>query len=170
MRPALLAVTTLSCALVALAIACGDDGNATPTPTRIAVITGGPETVTPAPGSPDHKTAPPSQTAPASGAAETPEGATPTPPPPAAEGTPAVAPANEAVFLAQFQGQTITQETCVYNPATVLTDCAAYGIYAIDPPIAGQDVNCTLLLVSGVARAVQCTTVEPQQSKTYEIK
>ncbi len=108
--------------------------------------------------------------------AEPSEAPTPTPgppterPTPAAVGTPAVAPADAAAFLAQFQGKPVAQETCIYNPASVTTDCPTRGLFAIDPPITGQDITCSLLIVEGTPRAIQCQSQEPLQTSVYEIK
>ena len=108
--------------------------------------------------------------------AEPTEAPTPTPgppterPTPAAIGIPAVAPADSAAFLAQFQGKTVMPETCIYNPTNVTTNCPGRGLYAIDPPITGQDITCSLLVVDGTPRAIQCQSQEPLQTKIYEIK
>ena len=108
--------------------------------------------------------------------AEPSEAPTPTPgppterPTPAAIGIPAVAPADSAAFLAQFQGKTVVAEPCIYNPANVTTNCPGRGLYAIDPPITGQDITCSLLVVDGTPRAIQCQSQEPLQTKIYEIK
>ncbi len=81
-----------------------------------------------------------------------------------------MAPADAAAFLAQFQGKLVTQEPCLYNPASVTTDCSARGIFAIDPPITGQDIGCSLLIIEGTPRAIQCQSQEPLQTTVYEIK
>jgi len=168
-----------ACTLIAFAfLACGDDDGSparSGTPSG-AVITDAPETATPDGGSGDDdgdddgKTPGPQTTDSASEPPATAPGETPTVPPPATQGTPAVQPPDEDAFLAQFQGQSIIQETCTFDPSTVLTDCGSFGLYAIDPPIVGQDISCALLIVEDTPRAVRCSSVEPQQVKTYEIQ
>ncbi len=148
-------------------IACGGDDDASPTPT-----------ITPAPSSPAAST-----TAPAGGqktegpsespvdvtAAPTAPGDVPTAPPTASEGTPAVAPDDQGAFVGQFLGHQIYPEACTYDPAAALVTCSERGLYAIDPPIVGQDISCDIWIVSGAATAIQCTTSQPLETTYYEI-
>lgn len=147
-------------ALAALVIACGGGSDSTPTPTNA------PAGLTTAPSSSFVKTATPVQVT-ASVAATAP-GETPSPPPVALEGTPAAAPDDEAAFVAQFQGVQTDLTACSYNPGTAIADCTGV-LYAVDPPVIGQDVQCTLWTVSGAPRALACTTVEPAQTIYFEI-
>ena len=147
-------------------IACGDDDDATPTPT----ITSGPSSPTAS------TTVPPGQKT--EGPSESPGDATPLPtapgdvptaPPTASEGTPAVAPDDQGAFVGQFLGQQIVPEACTYDPATALVTCPERGLFAIDPPIVGQDISCSIWIVSGVSELIQCTTVQPEETTYYEI-
>ncbi len=101
--------------------------------------------------------------------AATAPGEIPAAPPVAVVGTPAVEPGDQAAFLAQFQGVQTDLQSCSYNPGTALADCSSVQ-YAIDLPIVGQDVQCTLWLVSGTPRALACSSQEPQQTKYYEVQ
>jgi hypothetical protein len=101
--------------------------------------------------------------------AATAPGEIPTAPPVAAAGTPAVEPGDRAAFLAQFQGVQTDLQSCSYNPGTALADCSGVQ-YAVNPPIVGQDIQCTLWLVSGKSRALACSSQEPQQTKYYEVQ
>ncbi len=151
-----------------LAAACGGDDSS-----GVAVSTLGPtgrpaatRTTSPVSRTPEKPTAPPEPSD-----APTPTPGQPTPrPTPAAVGTPAVAPADSAAFLAQFQGKDVVTETCIYNPANVTTNCPGRGVYAIDPPITGLDIACALLVVDGTPRGIQCQSQEPLQTMVYEIK
>jgi hypothetical protein len=161
MRAALLIPALL---LTALFIACGGDSDSTPTPVSSATI--GPAGQTTAPGSTSAKTATPLQ-ATASVAATAP-GETPSTPPVSAEGTPAIAPLQQGAFVAQFRDSQIDLTACSYNPGSGIADCAGV-LYALDPPVVGQDVQCTLWEVDGVPRALACTTVEPAATTYFEI-
>jgi hypothetical protein len=170
------ALLFLLAALLAIAAACGDDddGNGTATPSAGAAT----ETETApatengngeAPTADDDKTPDPDDTPETTSPAATGPGDPPTAPPPAPGGTPAVRPEDQSAFLAQFDGLPIDQSDCAYNPATALTNCGQFGLYSIDPPIAGQDAQCSILIVSEVPRIVQCRTAEPSQTINYEI-
>jgi len=164
---ALLALALLP--LLALACGGGDDSSgvsvSTISPTKRPAAT-------PISGTPIVSEKTPEKPAPT---AEPSEAPTPTPgppterPTPAAVGIPAVAPADAAAFLAQFDGKPVVQEQCIYNPASVTTNCAR-GLFAIDPPITGQDITCWLLIIEGTPRAIQCLSQEPLQTSVYEIK
>ncbi|MCH7484438.1 MAG: hypothetical protein IIA90_04740 [Chloroflexi bacterium] len=148
-------------------IACGDDDDATPTPT----ITPSPSSSaasTTAPAA-DQKTEGPSESPGDVTAAPTAPGDVPTAPPTASEGTPAVAPDDEGAFVGQFLGQPIDQEGCTYDPTAALVTCAERGLFAIDPPIVGQDISCNIWIVSGAAEVVQCTSQQPLDTTYYEI-
>ena len=150
------------------AIACGDDDDSTPT----ATITLGPSTpaasTTAPPG--DNKTEGPSESPGDATPAPTAPGDVPTAPPTASEGTPAVAPADEGAFVGQFEGQPVDFESCAYDPTTALVTCAERGLFAIDPTIVGQDISCSIWIVSGVPELIQCTSEQPQDTTFYEIK
>ena len=83
-------------------------------------------------------------------------------------GTPAVEPSDQATFLASFQGKDVGAQACTYNPGTAIADC--FGVlYAVDPPIVAQGIDCVLWLVGETPLAIACTSQEPQQSKYYQI-
>lgn len=163
-------------ALLAFAAACGDDdgGASSPTSTAGESVTatenGGEETASPE----DHGKTPspdesPGQTLPPATA----PGDVPTPGPTAPGGTPAVAPADESAFLAQFAGQSFDQQDCAYNPGTALTNCGANGLYSIDPPIVGQDTQCAILFFNDVPRVIQCHAIDAGGNpitRNYEIQ
>ena len=160
-------------ALLVFAAACGGDDSGTSTPTHTgasesptATESGG---ASASPGN-DGKTPGTDGSPGATSPGATAPGEVPTPGPTAPGGTPAVAPADESAFLAQFQGQPIDSVNCAYNPSTALTNCGDHGLYSIDPPIVGQDTQCTLLIVNGTPRVVQCHTVDPLQTRNYEIQ
>ena len=147
-----------------LGLACnGDDGNSTPTvgqtPTEEPQATA---TEAATPGS--QKTPPPE---------ESPSTTTPIPRvtivpalTPGAEGTPAVAPAD----LSQYEGQTIDDEQCSYTPAAGTAVCPGRGTYALAPPLIGEDISCSVLIVQAEPVAVRCTSQAPPQAIYYEIK
>ncbi len=150
--------------LAASFAACGGGGSSTSTPTA------GTHTLAPAiaaTASPPAKSAtPPAAT---NSVAATAPGEIPTAPPVAVIGTPAVEPGDQAAFLAQFQGLQTDLQSCSYNPGTALADCSGV-TYAIDPPIVGQAIQCTLWLVGGTPRALACSSQEPAQTKYYEVQ
>nr|AUF80946.1 hypothetical protein S37_0559 [uncultured bacterium] len=162
LAPVYLAAIVFSLAV----IVCGGDDDATPTPTITVGASPAPSTTTPAD---DSKTEAPSQSPAAVTAAPTAPGDIPTAPPTASEGTPAIAPEDQGAFAGQFLGQPLDQEGCTYNPTTALVTCPGRGLYAIDPPIVGQDISCNIWIVSGVAELIQCTSVEPLKTTYYEI-
>lgn len=161
MRPACL---LFAVALLALAMACGGGGgDTTSTPTKTA--TPSLRTVTPTPqgqktASPDHQSPSVPATAP---------GETPTAPPVASVGTPAAAPEDQDGFSTSFAGQPVELSECIYNPTTAVVNCQSV-LYAIDPPMVGQDIACTLWIVSGAPRALACYAAEPPGTTYYEIK
>ncbi len=142
-----------------LAAACGGGGESsspTPVPTATLAATPGPGTPTPTAGG----TAGPTVSPVDSG----------TPRPTAPSGAIAVAPADQAAFLARFAGTTIDYADCVFDPGTSATNCGDNGSYRIDPVPRGQDVSCRVGLVAGAPVLINCTTQEPAQSIYYEIK
>ncbi len=158
MRLALL----LAAGLLLLLAACGGGGDSDETPTSTGSATA--RTVTPTPegdktGTPDQRTPSVPATAP---------GETPTVPPVASVGTPAAAPDGQEAFSTSFTGQQVDFRDCVYNPTTAVVNCQSV-LYAIDPPMVGQDISCTLWLVSDVPRALACQAVEPPGTTYYEI-
>jgi hypothetical protein len=60
-------------------------------------------------------------------------------------------------------------QTCEHTPGTAIVNCSGV-LYAIDPPIVGQDVQCSLWLVAGTPRALGCSSAEPVQTTYYEIQ
>lgn len=155
-----------------LLVACGDDdAGGSPTATATRIDTGGAtSTATPA-STEDGKTPPPSgESEEPTTPGETAPGEVPTPPPTAAVGTPAVEPADLEAFLAEFEGQPdLDMRGCQYSQTTAVTDCGDWGLYAIDPPIVGQDINCTLWVLAGTPRAISCSSADPPETKYYEI-
>ena len=163
----LLFVPVLVC-LIALTLSCGGDDNtgASGTPKVLAgtpAVTTAGATQTPA----DQKLTPAADTATPGTGTDT---AAAPPPPTAAEGVAAVAPTDQQQFVASFQGQQLVEEPCSYKPSTRLTDCAGRGLFAVDPPLAGQDISCALLSVGTNAVAIRCTSQDPLQTLYYEIK
>jgi len=148
-------------------IACGDDDDATPTPT-ITSVPSSPTATTTEPGG-GQKTEGPSESPDDATPLPTAPGDVPTAPPTADEGTPAVAPDDEGAFVGQFLGQPIDQEGCAYDPAKALVTCSGRGLFAIDPPIVGQDISCSIWIVSGAAELIQCTSQQPLDTTYYEI-
>lgn len=151
--------------LLAAFAACGggdDSATETPTPTQVSPTA---KTVTPTPQG--QKTGTPDQSTPS--VAATAPGDTPTAPPVASVGTPAAAPADQNAFATSFQGQDVELSECVYNPTTAVVNCQSV-LYAIDPPMVGQDISCTLWKVSGTPRALACTAAEPRGTTYYEIE
>jgi hypothetical protein len=150
--------------LAAFFAACGGGSSSTSSPTTSSQ-TLAPAFATTASGAPKSAT-PPAVT---NSVAATAPGEIPTAPPVAVVGTPAVKPGDQAAFLAQFQGVQTDLQSCSYNPGTALADCSSVQ-YAIDPPIVGQDIQCTLWLVSGTPRALACGSQEPAQTNYYEVQ
>ncbi|MCH7953550.1 MAG: hypothetical protein IIC25_06630 [Chloroflexi bacterium] len=168
-----LALFSFAAIVLSLAvIACGGDDDATPTTSpSITVGASSPAAGTTAPAD-DGKTEGPSASPAAVTVAPTAPGDIPTAPPVASEGTPAVAPDDEGLFIGQFQGQPIDTEACTYNPTTALVTCPGRGLYAIDPPLVGQDISCNIWIVSGVEEVIQCTVIGPddiRDTTNYEI-
>jgi hypothetical protein len=160
MRPALALTAAL---LIAAFVACGGGDKSTATPTSTgASATARTVTATPQ----GQKTGTPNQQTPS--VAVTAPGETPTAPPVASVGTPAAAPADQAAFAASFSGQQVDLRNCAYNPTTAIVNCDGV-LYAIDPPMAGQDVSCTLWLISATPRALGCQAAEPPGAKYYKI-
>jgi hypothetical protein len=154
----------LAAGLLVLAMACGGGGgDSTSTPT--GTVTSTPRTVTPTPQG--QKTAPPDQPSPS--VAATAPGDTPTAPPVASVGTPAAAPDDQDGFSTSFAGQPVELAECIYNPTTAIVNCQSV-LYAINPPMVGQDIACTLWIVSGAPRALACHAVEPPGTTYYEIR
>jgi hypothetical protein len=161
MRPAIAFAAALAIGAV---IACGGDDSSTDTPSPTQA-TGTARTVTATPagqktGTPDQSTPSVQVTAP---------GETPSPPPVAPVGTPAVAVADEAAFLAQFAREDIAFQSCQYTITTGIADCGGT-LYAIDPTFVGQDITCQLWVVDGTPRALGCGAVEPLDTHYYEIQ
>jgi hypothetical protein len=162
----------------ALLAACGDDDDSTDASeatatspgatsvTKTPASDGGDATATPAEG--DEKTPAPEET---DGPTPDPTapGEIPTAPPPATEGIPATAPADETAFL-QSLGADFSIVPCAYNPSTAAADCGEYGIFAPNPPIFGQGPECSALVVASTAEGIQCRTAEPLQTKYYEVQ
>ena len=81
-----------------------------------------------------------------------------------------MAPDDLAAFLLQYQGQAIDEDTCQFDPRTGLSACPGRGTYAADPPLTGQDIECSILIVQGEPIAIRCTSQEPLQTIYYDIQ
>jgi hypothetical protein len=155
-----------------LILACNGDGNpeATVSPTGEVTPTPGPttspttstRTATPSP-SPQGTPTGTTDTTPTATPTGTPTTPTPTP-------IPAVAPDDLAAFLAQYRGQTIDEATCQFDPRTGLSSCPGRGTYAIDPPLSGQDIECSVLIVQDEPIAIRCTSQEPLKTLYYAVQ
>ena len=159
-------------ALCALALACKDGDSSGPAATRSGA------TASPTDGAgsgggttaPDEKSPPPEENPGASGTPAARTDGAEAPPSPAAEGARAVAPADQNTFVATFQGQSnLREEQCSYSPATRITNCAGRGLFAVDPPLTGQDISCGLLTADDQAVAIRCTSQEPLETLYYEM-
>lgn len=164
MKPAL--VLTLLLALAALLASCGGSGDSTATPTLASASPSSVRTVTATPQG--QKTALPTE-APTVSVAPTAPGDTPTAPPVSVQGTPAAAPADQAGFAAQFAGHDVSFGDCLYRPTTGVATCAGV-LYALDPPLVGQDITCQLWIVDGSPKALACSAVQPQGTTYYEVE
>lgn len=164
MRAVLLA---LSLGLVTALVACGGGSDSTSTPTAKTTGSAAPQGSASTAGSATFaKTATPVQ-ATASVAATAP-GETASPPPVASVGTPAVAPAQQAAFIASFRDKQTEPSDCSYNPGTAIATCGTT-LYALNPPVTGQDAQCTLYKADGEPFAIACTTAEPVATTYYQI-
>ena len=148
-----------------LVAACGDDDAASPTASPISGL----PTPTAGATATDRKTEGPSDSPGDATPLPTAPGDVPTVPPTASVGTPAVAPEDQGAFVGQFQGQPPETEGCTYDPPAALVTCIDRGLFAIDPPIVGQDISCSIWVVGGLARLIQCTSQEPLKTTYYEI-
>ncbi len=147
-------------AIALFAIACGD-GDTKPTDSPAATAD---STQTPT-ATADGKTPGPGETPGA-----TPEPTTP-PPTPASVGTPAKAIDKVAEFLNKYKDKEITFEDCHYNPTTFVTDCGAkHGLFAIGPPLVGEDIACSIGLVEDKAEMIRCQVQEPLTSAYFDIQ
>ncbi|MDO8617224.1 MAG: hypothetical protein Q7T33_16065 [Dehalococcoidia bacterium] len=158
-------------ALCALALACKDGGSSGPSATRNGAAASRTAGAGPGGGTtaPDEKSPPPEESPGATAAART--DGTEAPPSPAAEGARAVAPADQNTFVATFQGQSnLREEQCSYSPATRITNCPGRGLFAVDPPLAGEDISCALLTADDQAVAIRCRSQEPLEALYYEIR
>ena len=81
-------------------------------------------------------------------------------------GTPAVAPAD----LSLFEGMAIDQEQCFFDPRTSLANCLARGLYSVDPPLTGEDISCSILIVGDDPVVLFCRSQEPQNAVYYAIQ
>ena len=153
--------------LVTYLYACGGSDSPTATPGAQEVspsVTSHPITDTPV----GQKTGtPPVQGTPS--VAVTAPGDTFTPPPVPAGGTPAAAPADQQAFSTSFTGQPVDFQTCLYRLTAGIVDCNSV-LYAISPAMTGQDVTCTLWVVSGTPHALACQAAEPPGTTYYEIQ
>ncbi|MEO8458140.1 MAG: hypothetical protein ABI559_10035 [Chloroflexota bacterium] len=155
-------------AILTLAMACGGGNDATNTPTSTASTTSSaaPQGGSTTPPGTSAKTATPP--VPTASVAATAPGQTPSPPPVAAVGTPAVAPAQQAAFVASFRDKQTEPSDCTYNPGTAIATCGST-IYALNPPVSGQDATCTLYKIDGSPFAIACTTAEPVATTYYQL-
>jgi hypothetical protein len=165
--PRILLLLACSALLLGLVTACGDDddddGEETTSASATATKDASPSATTS-----DDKETPTDEPS----VTPAPQGGdiTPTAPPVNPNGTRAVEPPDANAFIAQFQGQQIDYRSCAYNPMTALVNCPGSGVFAIDPPITGQDISCELWVVVGGAVAISCQSAEPLQTRYYDIQ
>ncbi len=108
---------------------------------------------------------------------ETPGESTPEPtsagprPTAAAEGTPAPLLSDPTGFLAEnYPGKSAIDHECGFSPVTQIATCEGFGRYAVDPPLAGQDIGCFLMTIDGKPVLVRCTSQEPLQTIYYRVE
>jgi hypothetical protein len=164
-------ITLLLLALALASSACGgdDDGGdgGSPAPTALP-------SATPS-GSEPPETEDPGEDEKTPGAEETPAPGETTDPntgpsaTPGVGGIPAVAPADQAGFLAGFADTTVEQSDCTYDPGTLIAGCGEHGDFSVDPPLTGQDISCAIGLVDGSPVFVQCSSQVPLTTIYYEI-
>ncbi len=85
---------------------------------------------------------------------------------PVLTGTPAVAPAD----LSLYEGMAIDQEECSFDPRTALANCLGRGLYSVDPPLTGQDISCSILIVEEEPVVLFCRSQEPLKAVYYAIQ
>ena len=87
----------------------------------------------------------------------------------AAEGTPAPVISDvEAFFKEKFPGKSPIESNCQFDLVTVVVTCDGVR-YAVNPPLAGQDISCFQLSVDNKPVAIRCTSQQPLQAIYYEI-
>ncbi len=158
-----LPIVVLLLTLVLLALACNGDGGTPATPSA-----------TPEETSTSEPTEVPTQQPSPTDIEETAIGETPIIEPtavtPAASpipmGTPAIAPAD----LSLFEGMAIDQEECFFDPRTALANCLDRGLYSVDPPLTGEDISCSILIVEEEPVVLFCRSQEPQKAVYYAIQ
>jgi len=144
-------------AFALLALAC-NGGPATTTPTG-----GRTATVRPS-GTAGGQFSPAGSTTPTGGGTATSQ-PTQTTAAPQAAGTPAVAPAD----LSRYEGQTITQEDCRFDPRSSSAICSR-GTYNLIPTFTGEDISCSVLIVQDKPVVVGCSSQAPLQTVYYAIE
>lgn len=170
-----LLLAALLITVAAFALACGDDddGGSSATPSDGASVTASPGDGTPSDGDDDDETTPPDDKTPigtddGNDSGETP-GAT-SDATPAAEGIPALQQPNYQDWLAEnYPNVSPVEGDCIYNPATVLATCDGSD-YAVDPPLAGEDISCFTQEVNSEPVALRCTSQSPLTTIYYVIQ
>jgi hypothetical protein len=81
-------------------------------------------------------------------------------------GTPAIAPAD----LSLYEGMAIDQEECFFDPRAALANCLGRGLYSVDPPLTGEDISCSILIIEEEPVVVFCRSHEPQDAVYYAIQ
>ncbi len=81
-------------------------------------------------------------------------------------GTPAIAPAD----LSLYEGMALDQEECFFDPRTALANCLGRGLYSVDPPLTGEDISCSILIIEEEPIVVFCRSQEPQNAVYYAIQ
>lgn len=84
---------------------------------------------------------------------------------PVLSGTPAIAPAD----LSLYENVAVDQEECSFDPRTALANCLGRGLYSIDPPLTGEDISCSILIVEELPAVLLCRSQEPQNAVYYAI-
>jgi hypothetical protein len=161
-------------ALAALAIACGDDDDAstsTSAPTDGATVTASPDDGAETPTGDGDETTPPDEKTPIGGDGNGGHTTAPTSnATPAAEGIRAVQQSNYPEWLAENHPDVSPVEApCAYNPATVTATCDGED-YAVDPPLTGEDISCFTQNVNSEPVAIRCTSQSPLTTIYYVIQ
>jgi hypothetical protein len=67
-------------------------------------------------------------------------------------------PENRREFVDQLEDEQILGERCTYDATSGTADCGARGLYELDPPLPGDEGECSVFLVEDQPIAVSCAT------------
>lgn len=146
-------------ALALLALACDSDGGPATTPSPSPGQT---PTTQPSP-------TPTQQPSPMATIEETPstDTSSPTPTPmPTAMVIPAIGPTD----ITQLDITAPDFEDCLFDPRSTLATCPGRGTYAPDPPIIGEDISCSIVLIADQPILLLCRSEDPPQAIYYTIQ